>query len=245
MITLYAYPELFGLEDNNPFGLKVFAFLRLSGLTFAHEHVLDTSAAPHGQLPYLVDDDDIIGDSDAIIAHLKRKYALPIDEAMSQEERDIDLFVRRTLDDLYWVMSYSRWKDARYWPRFRDALLAQHPAIGADALEKARAYNFERYRYQGIGRYDPDAVYARGIADLKAISNLLGDYAFIFGDEPSSTDAGIYGFAASICFYDIDTPLKRFVTEETELETYCMEMRRWMGQAALIPAPSPRLPPSS
>ena len=32
MITLYSYPELFGLEDNNPFGLKVFAFLKLAAL---------------------------------------------------------------------------------------------------------------------------------------------------------------------------------------------------------------------
>jgi hypothetical protein len=46
MLTLYAYPQLYGLEDNNPFGLKVFAFLRLSGLSFEHRHVLDTRAAP-------------------------------------------------------------------------------------------------------------------------------------------------------------------------------------------------------
>ena len=31
MITLYSYPELFGVADNNGYGLKVFAFLRLNG----------------------------------------------------------------------------------------------------------------------------------------------------------------------------------------------------------------------
>ena len=31
MLTLYSYPELFGVADNNPFGLKVFAFLKLTG----------------------------------------------------------------------------------------------------------------------------------------------------------------------------------------------------------------------
>jgi hypothetical protein len=30
MLTLYSYPDLFGVADNNPFGLKVFAFMRLS-----------------------------------------------------------------------------------------------------------------------------------------------------------------------------------------------------------------------
>ena len=34
MITLYSYPTLFGVADNNGYGLKVFAFLRLAGLPF-------------------------------------------------------------------------------------------------------------------------------------------------------------------------------------------------------------------
>ena len=54
MITLYSYPELFGVADNNPYGLKVYAFLKLSQLAFAHEHIFDTKLAPRGQLPYIV-----------------------------------------------------------------------------------------------------------------------------------------------------------------------------------------------
>jgi hypothetical protein len=65
MLTLYSYPDLFGVADNNPFGLKVFAFMRLCGLAFEHRHVLDTSPAPRGQLPYLLDGEDTIGDSEA------------------------------------------------------------------------------------------------------------------------------------------------------------------------------------
>jgi hypothetical protein len=53
MLNLYSYPELFGLADNNPFGLKVCAFLKLAGLPFRHEHIFDAKAAPRGQLPYI------------------------------------------------------------------------------------------------------------------------------------------------------------------------------------------------
>ena len=73
MITLYSYPELFGVADNNSYGLKVFAFLRLTGLPFTHEHIFDASAAPRGQLPYVVDDGEAIGDSEIIISHVKDK----------------------------------------------------------------------------------------------------------------------------------------------------------------------------
>ncbi|HEY3599314.1 MAG TPA: glutathione S-transferase C-terminal domain-containing protein [Paraburkholderia sp.] len=225
MITLYSYPELFGLEDNNPYGLKVFAFLKLSALPFEHRHVLDTRSAPRGQLPYLVDDAQTIGDSDAIVSYLKHQYALPIDAALTNPQRDLDLLIRRTLDDLYWVMSYSRWRDPRFWPAFRAELLATHPDLAADDLEAARKYNFERYHYQGIGRYEPAEAYARGIADLQVLANLIPDDGFLFGEEPASTDASVYGFIANIYFYDIDTPLKQFVVTQPQLVRHCAALR--------------------
>jgi glutathione S-transferase len=221
MLTLFSYPDLYGVADNNPYGLKVFAFLRLCRLDFRHEHIFDAKVAPRGQLPYLVDGNETIGDSDAIIAHLIRRYALPIDDGLTTSQRSTDLLVRRMLDDLYWVMSYSRWKDPRFWPLFRDAILRTHPAVTAEALETARDYNFKRYHYQGIGRYEPDAVYARGLADLTVLANLLPGSGFLFGAKPSSIDAGIYGFVANIYFYEIDTPLKRFVASRPNIVAHC------------------------
>src|SRR6201992_3121235 len=83
MLTLYSYPELFGVADNNGYGLKVFAFLKLAGVTFTHEHVFDASAAPRGQLPYIVDYGETIGDSETIIAHVTKKYRLTLDAALT------------------------------------------------------------------------------------------------------------------------------------------------------------------
>ena len=83
MVVLYSYPELFGVADNNGYGLKVFAFMRLAGLPFTHEHSFDASAAPRGQLPYIVDDGAVIGDSESIIARLIDKYRLTIDAALT------------------------------------------------------------------------------------------------------------------------------------------------------------------
>ena len=221
MITLYSYPELFGVADNNPFGLKAFAFLKLSKLPFRHEHIFDAKSAPRGQLPYIDDDGEHIGDSDTIIAYLIRKYGLTIDSALTGAQRTTDLLVRRTLDDLYWVMSYSRWRDPRFWPLFRDEILRTHPSVTAAGMEQAQQYNFERYRYQGIGRYEPDAVYERGIADLRAVADLMPERGFLFGAEPSSIDAGIYGFVANIYFYKINTPLKQFVVSHPNLVRHC------------------------
>jgi len=224
MITLYSYPTLFGVADNNGYGLKVFAFLRLVGLPFTHEHIFDASAAPRGQLPYIVDDAETIGDSDTILAYLTAKYRLRIDTGLDERQRDLSHLVDRMLDDLYWVMSYSRWKDERYWRQFRDALMREHPTLTEDGLHKAREFNDKRYYFQGIGRFAPDAAYARGLADLKVLADLVPASGFVHGEEPTSVDAGIYGFLANIYFYDIDTPLKQFLTARQNLVRHCTEI---------------------
>jgi glutathione S-transferase len=221
MLTLYSYPELFGVADNNPFGLKVFAFLKLAGLPFRHEHIFDAKEAPRGQLPYIDDDGQHVGDSDTIIAYLIAKYRLAIDSALTDAQRTTDLMIRRTLDDLYWVMSYSRWKDPHFWPLFRDAMLRTHPSLTLGGMDAAQKYNFERYRYQGIGRYEPPDVYKRGLADLTAVASLIGERGYVFGPQPSSIDAGIYGFVANIYFYEIDTPLRQFVASHPDLVGHC------------------------
>jgi glutathione S-transferase len=221
MIVLYSYPELFGVADNNGYGLKVFAFMRLAGLPFTHEHIFDASAAPRGQLPYIVDDGAAIGDSETIIAHLTSKYRLTIDAALDQRQRDTSHLITRMLDDLYWVMSYSRWKDERYWPAFRDALMREHPSLDEAGLLKAREFNFQRYHYQGIGRYAPEGAYARGLADLAVLARRIPADGYVHGPKPTSIDAGIYGFIANIYFFDIDTPLKRFVLAHGNLMRHC------------------------
>ncbi|MCY1373327.1 hypothetical protein D9M69_605930 [compost metagenome] len=122
-------------------------------------------------------------------------------------------------------MSYSRWRDDRYWPAFRKALLDTHPDVSPEQLEAARQYNFQRYHYQGIGRYAPDDVYARGVADLEVIADLLGDKDFEFGPNPGSVDAGLYGFLANIYFYAIDTPLKQCLSSRRNLVRHCNALR--------------------
>jgi len=221
MLTLVSYPGLYGVADNNPFGLKVFAFLRLSGLAFRQEHVFDASAAPHGQLPCIDDNGTIIGDSGVIIEHLIATRGLRIDDGLTGAQRSLALCLQRTLDDLYWCMSYSRWKDDRFWPLFRDEILRTQPTLTQADLDAARAYNFERYRYQGIGRYAPDEAYRRGLADLGALADLIEPEGFLFGAAPGSIDASIYGFVANILYYPIDTPLRQFLLAQPQMVRHC------------------------
>src|ERR1700756_1057787 len=188
MLTLYSYPTLFGVADNNGYGLKVFAFLRLAGVPFHHEHIFDASKAPRGQLPYIVDGNDTVGDSETILAYVTDKYAVSLDAGLTQAQRAQNLLITRMLDDLYWVMSYSRWKDERYWAAFRDALLREHPSLTAEGLNTAKEFNAQRYHFQGIGRYEPDAAMARGLEDLRALADIIPPSGYVHGPKPGSID---------------------------------------------------------
>ena len=229
MLNLYSYPSMFGVADNNGYGLKVFAFLKLAGLPFRHEHIMDASAAPRAQLPYIVDGANMVGDSNLIISYLTHHYGLTIDAGLKPGDRDMGHLVTRMLDDLYWVMSYSRWKDERFWPAFRDALRREHPELSDEHLRKAREFNAQRYYYQGIGRYAPEEAYARGTADLQVLANLVPASGFLFGPRPSSFDAAIYGFVANIYFYGIETPLKEFVSSHANLVDHCKAIHGLIG----------------
>ena len=50
------------------------------------------------------------------------------------------------------------------------------------------------------------------------------------GNEPTSVDAGIYGFIANIYFYDIDTPLKQCVASHLNLVHHCEAMHEAISQ---------------
>src|SRR5262249_20107622 len=174
-----------------------------------------------GQLPYIVDDVETIGDSETIIQHLIGKYHLTIDSAWTVAQRDTSLLITRMLDDLYWVISYSRWKDERYWPAFRDALMREHPKVTEGGLPKARDFIFQRYSFRAMGPYAPDAAYARGLADLQVLAHMIPATGYVHGAQPTSVDGGVYVFTANILFYDIDTPLKQFVSLQPNLVRHC------------------------
>ncbi|MCW8409418.1 glutathione S-transferase family protein [Legionella sp. PATHC035] len=224
MIILYSYPELFGLPDNNPFGLKVDTFLRLAQIEYQHEHIVNTQNAPRGQLPYLDDAGRIITDSNNILHYLSQKY-VNLDQHLTSEQKNTHFLVNRILDyHLYWVMSYSRWQDDQFWPLFKAEFLKQRPELSETYLEKVRKYNIEKYHYQGIGRYSSKEVYQSGIEDLQAIHHILGANEYIFGTTIHALDACCYGFLANIVYFDIDTPLKEFM-KQTALSDYTHRIR--------------------
>ena len=179
----------------------MFAFLKLAGVPFTHQHIFDASAAPRGQLPYIVDDGEAIGDSDTIIAHLIRKYRLTIDDGLTAAQRDTNLWSRACSTISIGSCPIHAGRTSGSGRPSATRCSGEHPSLTEAGLRKAQEFNSQRYHYQGIGRFAPAAAYARGIADLRVLANLIPASGYLHGPKPTSIDAGIYGFIANIYFY--------------------------------------------
>ena len=153
---------------------------------------------------------------------MTRKYQLQIDTELGVQERRLNLLVTRLLDDLYWVMSYSRWQDDRFWPSFQAAFLRHHPNLTETALAKAAPSISNAIIFKGSADTRRTKPMRVACADLNVLDEIISDHAFVHGAQPTSIDAGIYGFIANIYFYDIETPLKRFVRSREKLERHCL-----------------------
>ena len=174
-----------------------------------------------GSLPYIVDDGETVGDSESIIAHVTGKYRVTLDAGLTRgamrSKPARHPHARRSLLGHVLFALEGR------------ALLAGVPrCVDARASKPHRSRVAESARIQfpalplpGIGRYAPEAAYARGLADLAVLSRAIAAGGYMHGPKPTSIDAGIYGFIANIWFFAIDTPLKAYVASQPNLVRLC------------------------
>jgi glutathione S-transferase len=226
-VTLYQFPTAFGLPNASPFCMKAETYLRMAGIAYSCRYGMYQLRAPKRKLPYIDDGGRIVADTHLIIDYLKATYGDPLDAALTPLQRARGSAILRLLEDsLYWVLLYARWIDAAGWPMTRQALFDPLPApLRWFVPLLARRALTQQLRAQGIGRHAPQDIYAIGVADIEALSLLLGDQAYFLGAEPSSVDAAAYAFLANILDVPLDMPLLQAARAHANLPAYCARMR--------------------
>ena len=86
MITLFAAGAGFGLPEISPYVTKTEVQLMMAGLTY-RKTIGSREAAPKGQLPWIEDAAQVIGDSTFIRVHIERRYDVDLDLGLSGKER--------------------------------------------------------------------------------------------------------------------------------------------------------------
>lgn len=234
MITLHKYVPFGDTPDMSPFCIKMETYLRMTGRPYVTK-VGDPRKAPKGKLPVVDVDGKCLADSRFIIAYLEAKGD-GLDTHLDAKQRALMTAVRSMIEEhLYWIGVYFRWKDDATWAKYRPAfdryaeetntpkivLPFMVPFIRRDMLRAMHA--------QGTGRHDREEIANIGKDIIDAVAELMGDGPFFFGEQPSTLDATLYGFFASVLHAGLDSPLADHARTRPNVTAYLdrMKARYW------------------
>lgn len=226
-----------GLASPSPFCLKLETWLRIAGIPYAALSLNRPPQSASGKVPYLLlQDGAILADSNEIIAHLARAYG--IDRSCGRTGADSarsHAALRLLEESLYFVAAWERWLLPACWTATRDAYFGTLPSglrgLFASFMRRKMAAALHG---QGMLRRAPAAIADHGVADLAALSGLLGAQPFFDGEQPGITDASAYGLLANVLRFPVRTPLQSALEARPDLVEFCRRIERtvWADRPA-------------
>lgn len=223
MITLHGFSETFGLKDPSPLVLKVDAYMRMAGINFNKNiDANNLQVAPKGKLPFIDDDGKIIADSQCICEYLKSKY-VNLDENLNHEQKAQAYLITKSLDEnLYFCLVYSRWLCDDTWPIVKKAFFGNLPIVLRTIVPKLVNNKIKRNLLgQGLSKHNHTEILHITKQSLQALSDLLGDKNYFFGQNPSSLDAAAFGILASFIMSNIKNPFNDLAQTFPNLVKFC------------------------
>jgi glutathione S-transferase len=227
-IKLYEFPAGFDMPTFSPFGLKLEAYLRIAKIPYERVYEPNPAKGPKKKIPFIVDGDVKMGDSQLIVEHLVQTRGDSVDGHLSPEARAQGHAIRRMVEEgLYFVNVNQRWLDDEGWAVVGPVFLGFLPALVRVTVAPLIRSSVRKHLYgQGIARHSPEEIAAMGEADVRALSLLLGDKPFFLGDRPTSVDAGVYGITHGMHKIPLNEPVSGLIRELPNLAAYDQRMTR-------------------
>ena len=227
MIKLYGFGKAFGVPDASPFVVKIDLFLKLADIEF--EYIGDFNQikkSPKHKLPFIDDNGKKVGDSAFILKYLTDKYDIKLDDHLSDEQKAQAVLFSHALDEsLYWALVYSRWVKEDTWPIIKEAFLSKMPIplkwFLPNIIRKDVVKTLKR---QGFGRHSETELLTIADDHFSALSTLLGENDFFFGEQISSFDAIAYSALCEFISVDFFNSFNQQARKYDNLIQYCQRI---------------------
>jgi len=220
MIKLIQFTQT-GKPDASPFCSKVELYLKVHELD--HEIVVGSPVkAPKKKLPMIIDGDDVVCDSEHILDFLDHKYGHDLDQRLSAGQKAQSWALIRAIEEhLYFAMVYSRWIDDRYWPAVKQEFMGTLslplklvlPGLVRSSVRKSLAG-------QGMGRHQPEEIYAFARQGAENLAQLLAAQDYFFGDSISRADLSAFPFLYNQIHFVAETEIGAAVNKHQNLVDY-------------------------
>lgn len=225
MIILHGAGPGFGLPDASPYVTKTEVQLQLAGLGYRKERS-PPNLSPKGQVPFINDDGDLIADSTFIRAHLEQKYGADLDEGLTPRQRSEAWAIERMIENHFgWTVTYTRWIIPENFTKGPARFFDNAPEEMREALRQdVQARVTAALRAVGVGRHAPDEIVDLGERSLLALSELLGERRYLFGDRPIGVDAAAFAMLAAALTPFFASPLRERAASYLNLVSYVDRM---------------------
>ena len=230
MITLYTIPALWGLPSISPPSMKLETWFRLANLPYTIINELNKlDESPKGTFPFIDYNGKLISDSTLIIDMFQREKGINLDKDLSANERAVSLAFRRMLQEhSYWGVAYIRYVDDENWNLSKEVLtnllFAELPQESREPmLEDIRSRYFGKLNAVGITRHTSQEVAQIFSDEFQALSDLLADRSFFFGEHPTTLDATAYAYIGNIIKPPFNSPIVDYVRD---LDNLCQHYER-------------------
>jgi glutathione S-transferase len=149
----------FGLPELSPYVTKTEVQLKMAGVTYRKEQAAP-DASPKGQLPYIVDDGEVVADSTFIRAHIERKYGADLDRDLDARARAEAWAIERMIENHFtWIFVYARWIAPANFEKGSARLFDNAPkGIRAQLRQDVRARVAEALQAVNIGRHSGEEI---------------------------------------------------------------------------------------
>ena len=200
MLTLVTLPPAFGMRNVSPFCLKAEMLLTALELPFELQTEINPAKAPKGKLPYLIDGQTRIAESELITEYLDQKTDGKVYAGLDTTQCSQGLALARLAEDhFYWIMVASRWLDDDWWPNVVQGIFGFIPrVIRPLATSSARKQVRKTYHLHGLGRHSLEEQREFARRDLAAMAGAVPDQGFLFGAKPNIYDFTLAGMMAGV-----------------------------------------------
>lgn len=233
MIRLHGFGPNLGVMDASPFVVKTDTFLKMSGLEYKNISGLkNIKKAPKGKLPYISveqgSETKIIADSQAIIDYLKASHGVNLDDFLTEQQKAQAYLLTKSLDEnLYWCLLYCRWSLEETWPVVKKAFFSRMPLWLKLIAPTIFRRSVKKALYaQGLGRHSHQEIIAIADKTFSALSVLLAEQKFFFGDKPCSFDATAYAFLCQFITANCPNDLNDKAKSYHNLVEFCQRIEQ-------------------
>jgi len=225
-VVLHQFPRsMFNVIMGSPPCLKLETFLRMTKIPFESEYVVTFSKK--GKMPWIEFNGQAIADSNFCIRFLEKEFQVDADSHLSATERAIGHSIRTMLEEnTFWTIAYTRWV-SDYGTDSREKMLGHLPApVKYLTICRVTRRMKNNLWSHGIGRHTEQELYGIAERDLLAVSDILGEKRFLFGDKPCLADASLFAFIVTSAWEFPKCPIGELIKSKAKnLDQHAQRMK--------------------